>query len=221
MARADAFVRTCQQIVVAALRKIGAVDESGLATPKQLENGMEDLNIMVSHLGEDGTKLWLISSATKTCVVGAATVVMNANVMDINHLVLRISGDDQPVTLVDRTEWIDIPTKADAGQPTKAYLDRGDDPPTLYLHPVPNQAFVMYFDETRRVWKFDKNSDNSDFPPHWTKALVDGLAATIAPGYRKSIIERRDLRGEARDSLREARRLDRGTSDTRFVSRAY
>jgi hypothetical protein len=221
MSRADAFTRTCQQIVTRALRKIGVVEEGEIATPTQLENGMEALNTLVSHLGEDGTKLWLNSVGTKTCTIGAATVAMSANVMDISHLVARISGDDEPIDLLDRTEWTDIPTKADAGQPTKAYLDRGVDPPVLYLHPVPDIAYVLYFDETRRVQKFDKNSDTPDFPAHWLQALVDGLAAVLAPEYRKSIEERRDLRGEAKESLRKARMQDRGTSDTRFVSRAF
>lgn len=220
MARADAFSRTCKQIVTIALRRLGKVAAGSLPRPDQMADGIEVLNLVVARLPK-ATRLWTRSEGTETCVIGQAYVELDANVVDIQHLKVRISGDDEDIVMLDRIEWTDIGTKSESGQPTKAYVNRGVDPIRVQLHPVPDVAYVLVFDQIRRLYKFDSQNDTPDFPAHWIDALAAAVAASMAPEYRASIEDRRDLRSEARRLLSECNLLDRDSCDTTFVRSAF
>lgn len=216
MARADAFSRTCKQIVTLALRRLGKVAMGALPRPEQLSDGIEVLNLIVARLPR-ATRLWTNTEGTTTCTIGQAYVDLLVNVIDVAHLKVRISGDDEDVLLLDRLEWTEIDTKAETGQPTKAYVNRGADPIRVQLHPVPDQAYVLVYDQTRRVYKFDSINDQPDFPAHWIDALAAGVAASLSSEYRVPIEERRHLNSEASRLFRECGLLDRNVSDTNFV----
>jgi len=98
---------------------------------------------------------------------------------------LRLAGQfENPLNVLSRQEYMDLPNKASQGTPTNFFysprLDRG----LLYVWPTPNTApFAVRFTWYRPLQDFINSTDTMDFPREWVSPLLWNLCNDLMPLY--------------------------------------
>ncbi len=289
------FNRTRDQIIKAALRKIGALSEFETPSAEVVTNASEALNLLAKSWMADGMQLWLIDegvlflvkdqqkytlgsggdhattshiktevatavSSGTSLVVDSTTGMTAADVLLLelddgtyldttissvdsstaltladavpsaaavdNHVYTyttiinypwriiemwhRDSGNnDTPLFRISREEYVDLSTKSSTGQPTQYFYDRQLNNGFLHIWPTAsNLKDRIYFYFHREVEDFDAATDNPDFPKHYHRALVYGLAAELAPEYGVPIQIANNIEAKAQILKQEAMGYD-------------
>ena len=192
------FTVTRDEIVTAALRKIGVVDAGETPTSDELSDGAEDLNIMVkgwmapNNFIAKGLKLWQRARASLTlsasisfdlkpsggdCDIQIPVAIISA--------VLRDSDDNDTVLEPMSFEQYEaLGNKTDTGTPSRYYYERSLSTGTLYLDVIPDDTTdTIEFVYLQVLEDFDSSTDNPDFPQEWYEPLVYNLALRLAPDY--------------------------------------
>jgi hypothetical protein len=212
------WVQTRDQIIFRAFRISGVIPDDQTISAQKLAAGVTAFNALSKVLQRRGKKLWLNSSASLNTVIATDNYTVAADVLDIADI--WIPALNVQVPLVPVQDWLAIPDRSTAGQPTTAYWDRANK--KLYLYPVPDAAYAMTYQKTRRLYDFDEASDEPDFPQHWIQALTFALAADLSAEYQMPVEERRDLRAVAAGYIDDAEEIDMPAVDeSGFVKGAY
>ena len=111
-------------IINAALRKVGALAREDVADAATLQEGIRALNGVIRALDLRSPNMWE-SAATPTVVYLQANVwsyTLTASVLEIVHAVFRdASGFDTPLDVLDARGYADIGNKLDTGEPEAVY----------------------------------------------------------------------------------------------------
>lgn len=129
----------------------------------------------------------------------------------------RYVADDQtenPIYVVSRQEYDDLPNKNDSGRINQVYYDPQLDNGELLVWNVPDDAenslsLTCYFP----LEDFDTASNNPDFPVEWFEALAFGLAYRLSYKMGVKGEDRMGLKAEYEQRLMEVGNWDKEITD--------
>ena len=100
--------------------------------------------------------------------------------IDILSAVITRDSTDYGLTRLSRSEYLNIPNKAQTGRPSQFFLDRQISP-TLKLWPVPeNNTDIVKFDRLVRMDDADDYTNTLEIPFRFYPCLAAGLAYYLA-----------------------------------------
>ena len=189
------FIQTRDDIIKAALRKIGAVAPGDSPTAAEVTDASNALNSMVLSWQNEDIFLWSLSDDTVSMVASTANYTLDSDVLDISDAFIRDSDNyDTPVDIITREEYKGFGDKTtETTKPSMMYVDYQLAAPVAYMYPVPSATHTLHFTKVQRVQDFDVASNNPDFPVRWSQALIYGLAASLSHEYGLSVEERTGL----------------------------
>lgn len=127
-----------------------------------------------------------------------------------------VNNNDQPITLIAKTEYDLLTAKTQTGKTIQAayqpFLSSG----RLWTWPCADLSTdVLRFTVERAIQDFDVTTDNPDLPVEWSIALYKNLAVLLAPG-NGAASELAWLKPEAMEALDDVLNWDRENAPVRF-----
>lgn len=189
------------KIAEAALQRIGAFTISMVAPdPDELSRTIFWMDLIVAELVGTGRAHWLIP-ATVTKTLTATTASYNlANFLGTDYptdgilfpvqaYIRDSSGQDALIDIISRADYEALSDKAEAGEPTRIYIDRQNNQQQLYVHPVPADAttslrlvFQKYAPDMNAGTPDGAGNIAHGFSAEWQRWLILQTAADIGSG---------------------------------------
>jgi len=201
---------TRDQILTAALRKLGVVAEGQTPSASNLADGQIALNAAIGQLRALGMPLWARSEYTFTPVTNVYTIGtgMTLNTVFPVRLLQAFRTETNakiPMELVARQDYNILPTTA-GGSPLKINYQPFINYGTLSIWPTPsstNTATVTLVYQ-RPFQYFTAGSETADFPEEWLLPLIYTTAVLLAPEWGVPLPDRTALKSEAKDYIETA-----------------
>lgn len=182
------FNLNAQQVIDAALQKIGVLGEGETASGNQYTEAQRELNLMMHTWGMEGPNLWSLAEASITLVSGTQTYTLSPRPRFVQNMRFAISGVEQyPMSEWDRQDWDRFPMKTQTGNPLKFVIDRQRASTTVKVWPVPSFSSGTYTCpySYERVWEdVTQPSEDIDVPQEWLETVTVNLGARLADDYR-------------------------------------
>lgn len=208
------FLLTRDDIILAALSKLGAVAIGSSPTSAQTVRAASSLNAIVKSLHNYGVYLWEATAGNFTVTTSQTTAyAIGADVVAIDNAYVRVSGYDTPIKLSTLEEFMVLSDKDQTGQPTMIRQELTLSGLDTYVWPtgVTGTTYTIYFTQYKKLQDFDAGSDDMALPTYWTQALIYALAFDLAPEYgiplgERDRLEKSSVRylGEALGNSRES-----------------
>lgn len=187
---------TSLEICELALRKIGAYSMAdSAARGEEVAEALYWLDMGVAHLAETKRVQWLIpttfsmelSANTPSYDIADAlgsSAPADGLLFPVEAYVRDSSGFDQPIRIVRRHEYEEIPDKDEAGRPQLVYIDRLADL-SLRPWPIPNTgdySLRLVFQTYAPTLTDNKGRNQHGFSAGWQLWMVTNTAALIGDG---------------------------------------
>jgi hypothetical protein len=202
------------QVIKGALRKLAVLPSGGSPSTNQTTDATEALNALMKALNAEGMPLWAVTSysfnpvvGTNSYTIGIGQTLNTAAPLKLIQARRLDSGSTVavPMNIYNRYDFNLLPNQSTiTGTPVSVYyqpiLTSGSvDAGTLKLWPYPDSATpTIYLDYIRPFQDMTSSTDNLDFPPYWTNALIYNLAWLLAPEYGIPPTDRNLLAEEAK-----------------------
>lgn len=196
-----------QDIVNAALRKLGVL--SGNATPEtyQVTNAIQALNALIKGFYADGMPVWAIQTYTFTTVQGTPQYLIGPGQTFNTDMPLKVlqawrnqSGNysNIPMNIYTNYNYDLLPLTNSSGTPVNLYYQPFETYGAINLWPKPNDSVTAISIRYQVPFEDIVNlTDNLDFPSYWTEAIIYNLAQRLAPEYGIPLMDRQVLTQEA------------------------
>lgn len=218
------FQLTTNQIIEAALRKLGVLAKGQSADAEDLAKGLEALNVLWGRMITIGMPLWKRTTITFPIVAGTANynigVGQTINTpfpLKIQQAVLEdlISKVSLEMNIYSLYEYYSLNPAYSSGQPVSLFYTPKINTGEIILWPTPD-ATAAAQKVVRIVYQapfddFVNSTDTPDFPKEWNQAIVYELAVALAPEYGIPLEERNTLKAEAKQYKEDA--LSFGTDE--------
>lgn len=204
---------TRDEIVEAALRKLGRLAQGQAASSADLADGAEALNNLVAEFQTMGMPLWARKSLNITMVADQASYVIGVGLATNTAFPLKIiqawteptsGGGRQPLEQLAIYDYNLLPT-ASSGSPSQFSYQPNINYGTLRLWPAPDTSTVANrtltisyqcpFDE------FTASGNTPYFPKEWNNALIYGLADLLSGEWGLPLNDRREIEQKAEKHL--------------------
>jgi hypothetical protein len=194
-------------VISAALRKLSVL--SGGSTPEsyQITNATEALNAMIKGFQADGMPVWAIKSYTFTTIVNQAAYLIGDGQALNTPAPLKVlqawrnqtpTSSNVPMNVVPDYNYNIYPLVNSQGTPVNLYYQPQNQVGTINLWPKPADAVTTITLRYQRPFEDMTNStDDFDFPPYWTEALIYGLADRLSGEYGIPLQDRQLLTQQA------------------------
>ncbi len=183
---------------------------------------------------DDGTRQWTTVSGTPSgyavtlaaALTGAAAIDNTVKVYTTKaQRPLRIiearwrdaDGNDTPLTVGNRDDYISIADKTTVSTPNIVYYDPQLTTGVLYVWPKPETVDgLIVLSAVYPIQDMDAATDDFEVPVQWLEAVIYNLAVRLAPQWPEqvSIQYFRELKEQAYLSLENAKMEDREVSYT-------
>lgn len=196
-----------QAVCNAALRKLAVLSGGSIPQSYELTNAMEALNAMVKGFHADGMPVWAMAQYVFTTIVGQAQYSIGIGQQLNTPAPLKIvqatrtesmGGENIPMNIYTQYNYNILPLVNTSGVPINLYYQPFQETGTINLWPIPGdnttQIKIMY---QRPFDDMVNNTDDFDFPPYWTEAIIWGLAWRLSGEYGLPIMDRQNLMKEA------------------------
>jgi hypothetical protein len=194
---------TRNEIINAALRKIGVIAKGQTADSEDLINGAQALNSLIQLFATDGMPLWKRTEVSVTLVDGQQTYTLT-NTVKLAQVVLRATAGATQYPLIQKSlyDFNALPQGDESeGTPVHYTFQPKIQDGTLRVWPTPDSgaasAYTLIAVIQKEFGTFVSATETPDFPPYWTDALVYGLAQRLAPEFGIPIEDRSLLAKEA------------------------
>lgn len=201
---------TRNQIISAAMRKIGALAKGQTADSEDLTNGTIALNSLIAGFQTLGMSVWKRTATPITPVlntqdyqigVGKATNVPFPLRIEHAYMLTTATNERTDMTPLGRQKFDQlVASTGTSGRPNQySYLPKINFG-VLSVWPAPDATTVAGY--TIQIYHrapfegFVGASDTADFPQEWQNPLVYGLALSIAPEYGVPLKDRQMLEKE-------------------------
>ncbi len=208
---------TRDQIIYAALRKLGIVVDGGVVTANQLVGAEEALNNLIPSLYAQGMPLWAMRTIDLLMVQGQGVYPIgvgfgtgNANtpapLKIMQAWTLDISGGVNntyrlPLNIYTQYNFQLLNAPTTVGVPINLWYQPLNQTGNINIWPTPDN----YSATNRQLWityqrpfeDFDNSTDTPDFPQWWLEPLIYSLAHRLGPEYGIPLSERDKLNEEA------------------------
>ena len=141
------FTLTRDDIIIGALRLLGAYNDAEVVPPNDIITGAQALNILAKEFAIEGLPLWCVQEFPVLLLPGQSTYDLSA--LSGTTLPLRILDvvirtfssatqyNDVALILLSHFDWIDLGSKSQPGIPNQGYYDPQLGAGTLYVTPIP------------------------------------------------------------------------------------
>jgi hypothetical protein len=201
---------TRDELITAALRKIGVVEEGATPNASQLADGAEALNALLSEFQTFGMPLWKRVEYPLTMISGTETYTIGVSQTTNTPFPLKLTGADLnpagsgtriSMTIMSRSDFDILPSDS-SGTPVnityQPYINYG----VLKVWPIPdNSTDVMYLTYQSPVEVFTTSTETMDFPQEWHNAVIYNLASLLADEYSLPIQDRQWYEKQAEKHL--------------------
>jgi len=211
---------TRDQILTAALRKLGVVAEGQTPSASNLADGQIALNAAIGQLRALGMPLWARSEYTFTPVtnvynIGTGQTLDTVFPVRLLQAFRTESNAKIPMELVAREDYNILPTTP-GGSPLKVNYQPFINYGIVSIWPTPastNTATVTLVYQ-RPFQYFTAGSETADFPEEWLLPLIYTTAVLLAPEWGVPLPDRTALKSEAKDYIETATMV--GQEDASF-----
>jgi hypothetical protein len=191
------WVLTRDNIINAALRKIGALSLGQSPSSTEISNATLELNALIRLLQTDGMPLWKRTETNVSIVAGAATyTISNATKIPEVYLVSSTGTTRYPMTEKSKYDFLALPN-SNGSLPVHWYATPTLTDYQISIWPTPDTDAASNYTLTvisqKKFDDFVNATDNPDFPAYWMDALIYGLAVRMAPEYGLPLMERQHL----------------------------
>lgn len=131
--------------------------------------------------------------------------------LNVYSAVRRIGNRDIPMNFLSYEEYFELPNKDDpTNTPVSYNYDRQRNSAVIRLWPMPdNSTVIVKLTISRRIYIFEANSNNPDFPEEWSEPLVLNVAVKLAPAFGKNKGETfTALKMDAQQALKDVLEFD-------------
>jgi len=194
------FIRTRDQLITTALRKLGVINENQSPTANQLTTAQEALNVMVQDWQTLGIFLWSVTEDMFRITADTPTITLDSDMVEIQNVCFSKNDADYPLTKLTREEYKSITNKRQEGEPSSYYVDYQLAQPTIYLHPVweygsavveGSDANIYYCIQDHESTTDDEPITGSDYADDWrqTSLIATGDTWAADEDYYSGIIK--------------------------------
>ena len=212
------------QIIAAALRKVGFA-EGETPNTEQTNNGAEALNALITSWRADGMPVWAmktfsfsVTANVQDYEIGVGQTINTPMPMKLTQAVRvdTVGGVRVPLNIYTDYDFKLLSNFANTtGTPVQIYYQPLSTFGKLRLWPIPDSTFAsgntIELTYQRPYEEFDNSTDEPDFPSYWTRAMIFGLAAELAPEYGLPLQDRGYLDKKAAETKELA--LSYGTEE--------
>lgn len=198
---------TRDQLITAALRKLGVLYEGQSANATQISDAATALNAMIKAFQADGMPLWKISESTITTVAGQRDYSISNSVTlplkVIQAYRTEVGGTNVPLNIYTRFDFNLLPLTPSTitGTPVTLYYNPQMDSGTVRLWPIPDDSTTTFTVVYQAPYEdMDTATDNFSFPSYWMEALIYNLAYRLAPEYGIPLADRAEIKLMAKES---------------------
>lgn len=201
---------TRDQLLTAALRKLGVIAEGQTPSAANLADGQIAINAAIGQLRGLGMPLWARSEYTFTPTTNSYTIgtgmVLNT-VFPVRLLqAFRTENNSKiPMELEARQDFNILPTTPDS-LPIKVNYQPFVNYGVVSLWPTPaatNTSTVTLVYQ-RPFQYFTSGGETADFPEEWLLPLIYTTAVLLAPEWGIPLADRTALKSEAKDYIETA-----------------
>lgn len=201
---------TRDEIIYAALRKVGALAEGQTPTTEQITYAAQALNGVIALFQTKGMPLWKRTNVQVPLVNGTATYTLT-DAVKVPQVVLQYYNQETQYELINKSEYDfnRLPQGTiDTGIPVHYYVNPGISNASLTIWPTPNATIATENQLLVVVQKkfdgFFASSETPDFPSYYNLGLIYQTAMMIAPEYGMPLADRQQLRSEAKEYVDSA-----------------
>lgn len=194
------------EVINGALRKLAVLSGGSSAAAYEITNAAETLNAMVKGFQADGMPVWAIKKYTFTVTSGTSTYNIGNSQTINTPMPLKVlqayrtqsTSTNIPMNVYTNYNFNLLPQTNTSGPPVNLYYQPLAQYGVISLWPIPSDSTTTVTLVYQRPFE-DMNaaSDDFDFPPYWTEALIYGLAWRLAPEYGVPIQDRASMMKEA------------------------
>lgn len=185
---------TAQQLINAALRKIGVISAAQTASTTQESNALETLQMLLrSWSAERIMVYYIVEGENFTLAAGTSRYTIGDGgdfdtVRPVSILGAYVaSGIDYPLEIIDRARYrkISIKTLGD----TSAWLWYNPAYPLGEIYLYPTGSGTIYLDSQKPLTEPTTIVSSVQFPPEYDRAIAFNLAVDLAPDYDKTVTQ--------------------------------
>ncbi len=227
--------RTATNYIVTTLTAAAAA-AAGTITVASVTLGSYSINgWVIGVVLDDGTIQWtavngapagLVVTLTATLTGAAASGNLVYIYQTLAQRPLRISGgrikinngNEIPMKVISRSEYMNLPIKTTQGKPTQLYYDPQLTNGTLYIW-----STIQYVNDfiivtaQRELQDFSTLADTADFPKEWIMPIVWNLADQISLEYGIDKVTRDDISQKADTTLQNVIAFDQEATSIFFT----
>ena len=200
---------TRDQLIEAALRKLGVLNKGATADATQLSTGQTALNGVIARFNTLGMPLWKRTEASQALVAGTSTYTLTGAIK-LTEVYLRASNSSVQYKLQPKSEYDmnSLPYSSTGVPVSWSFTPNLAEGGTLRIWPIPDASSVSNY--TLRVIKQDEfdtftaSAETPDFPAYWSDAIIYWTAVSLAPEYGIPLNDRKALQQEATIYLGQA-----------------
>jgi hypothetical protein len=202
-----AYTYTRDQIINAALRKLGVLSEGVSANSAQLSTGAEALNLVTLYFQTLGMPLWARKERTVTLVIGTNSYNLSSPKPLKIYQVIRVDGtteQETPMEILPDYDFNLLPPDSQ-GVPINVTYQPKVGTGAFKVWPTPDSSMIT--GTTIRVTYqaefevYTAGTDTPDFPQEWYQALVYATAVALAPEYTIPTMDQASLKKQADEFL--------------------
>lgn len=223
-ATTSTFSLNRDQIIAAALRKIGAYDQQATPEAWQITQAAEALNLVVKSLQAHNIFLWTVETVFETEAAGTSILIPKtdySDTLDIERIYYKTGATDITIQLVDKFDFADITNKEITGKPLKAWVERKLGQIAIHLWPVLSETLDIYYIRVKRLKDFAAAGNDADFPVHWLEYLINQTAYRLCGEYNIPVNVRQLIKADAQEAFLLARKSNSEPTDLDVVWSAY
>lgn len=182
-------IYNAQQVVDAALKKIGVLGEGQTSSGDQYVDAQAEMDRMLKTWSMEGPNLWTVAEASIALVDGVQSYTLSPRPRDVMNMRFAIDGIEQyPMSEFDRQDWDRFPMKTSSGNPLRFVIDRQRTATSVKLWPVPaisgSSVYTCPY-SYERVWEdITEPSQDLDIPQEFFETVIVCLGARLADDYR-------------------------------------
>lgn len=193
-------------IISAALRKLAVLSGGSTPTTSQVTEASEALNAMIKGFQADGMPVWAIKSYTFTTILSQADYQIGVGQALNTPVPLKIiqawrsdsNTSNVPMNIYTDENYNRLPLAYSSGTPINLYYQPQSYLGTINLWPKPADATTQITIRYQRPFEdMNASTDDLDFPPYWTEAIIFGLADRLAPEYGVPLQDRQLITQQA------------------------
>ena len=179
---------TAQDIIEGAFSICFRKAENQSLSATQLERGRVKLQNMLRSWAATQIFLWLWEEQEITTVDGTNSYTLDPRTLETRFAFRRTSGnDDIPINLLERQDYLRLPSKSAEGVPHSIFIDRKRTSVDASLYPTPDGVYSIFVSSKRQILDVAAVTDETEMPPEWQECLEYQLALRMAPDLKAKI----------------------------------